>query len=144
MADDFERLVARNRRAHRLLDVFGVTYFEDIHYRPAFGAFPPPLGGRVREGGGHESESPCGPPCPPLPQRKSGLPDLRKTKMRNRGRPRLRGGESRVCREETPVVIRSKPRQFRKRQLTAMNVHAAEFSAAVQGRKHLAGVEQAL
>jgi hypothetical protein len=28
-------------------------------------AFPPPLRGRVREGGGHESLRPCGPPTPP-------------------------------------------------------------------------------
>src|SRR5476651_828683 len=38
----------------------------------------------------------------------------------------------------------SKPRQFRKRQLPAVHMHAAEFGAAVQGRKHLAGIEQAL
>src|SRR6202023_4417766 len=41
-------------------------------------------------------------------------------------------------------AMSSKPRQFGKRQLAAMDVHAAEFSATVQGREHLAGVEQAL
>jgi len=35
-------------------------------------------------------------PSPALPQRKSGLGDLRKITMRNRGKPRLRGGESRL------------------------------------------------
>jgi hypothetical protein len=34
------------------------------------------------------------PPSPALPHRKSGLPDLRKMKWRNRGKPRWRGGES--------------------------------------------------
>src|SRR4051795_6069779 len=38
----------------------------------------------------------------------------------------------------------SKPRQFRKRQLAAVDMHAAEFGAAVQGRKHLSRVEQPL
>ena len=33
---------------------------------------------------------------------------------------------------------------YRERQLAAGNVHAAEFGAAVQLRKHLAGIEQAL
>jgi hypothetical protein len=36
------------------------------------------------------------PLSPTLPQGKSGLPDLPKIKMRNRGRPRLRGGGSRL------------------------------------------------
>src|SRR4051794_23265837 len=38
----------------------------------------------------------------------------------------------------------SKSRQFRKRQLAAMDMDAAEFGAAVQGRKHLSRIEQAL
>jgi hypothetical protein len=31
MADDLQRLLAGNRRAHHLLDVPGITYFESIH-----------------------------------------------------------------------------------------------------------------
>src|SRR4051812_43537552 len=38
----------------------------------------------------------------------------------------------------------SKPRQLGKRELAAVDVHAAEFGAAVQGGKHLSRVEQAL
>src|SRR6478672_7760451 len=41
-------------------------------------------------------------------------------------------------------AISSEPRQFGESELAAMDVHAAEFGAAMQGRKHLAGVEQAL
>src|SRR6185295_9376959 len=37
-----------------------------------------------------------------------------------------------------------KPRQIRKRELAAVHVHAAEFGAAVQRRKHFSGVEQPL
>jgi hypothetical protein len=36
------------------------------------------------------------------------------------------------------------PRNLGKRQLAAVNVHATEFGAAMQGRKHLARIEQAL
>src|SRR3954462_10327810 len=38
----------------------------------------------------------------------------------------------------------SKPWKVGKRELTAMDMHATEFGAAVQGRKHLSRVEQAL
>src|SRR5580704_18399549 len=38
----------------------------------------------------------------------------------------------------------SKPRKFRKSELAAVDMHAAKLGAAVQRRKHLAGVEQAL
>ena len=31
MADDLERLLVGNRRAHHRFDVFGVSYFERIH-----------------------------------------------------------------------------------------------------------------
>ena len=31
MADDLQRLLAGDRRAHHLLDILGVTYFESIH-----------------------------------------------------------------------------------------------------------------
>jgi hypothetical protein len=31
MADDLQRLVAGDRRAHHLFDVLGVTYLESIH-----------------------------------------------------------------------------------------------------------------
>ena len=41
-------------------------------------------------------------------------------------------------------AYRLKTAEFGKRQLAAMDMHAAEFGAAVQGRKHLAGIEQAL
>src|SRR5438045_3258188 len=41
-------------------------------------------------------------------------------------------------------LIASKPRQVGKRQLAAVDVDAAEFGAAVQGRKHFSGVEQPL
>jgi hypothetical protein len=34
MADDLERLLGRDRRPHRHLDVLGVTYFQDIHANP--------------------------------------------------------------------------------------------------------------
>src|SRR5258705_2812900 len=36
------------------------------------------------------------------------------------------------------------PRQVWKRELAAVHMDAAEFGAAVQGRKHLSGIEQAL
>ncbi len=32
MADDLERLFAGDRRAHRLLDVLGVSYFQGVHW----------------------------------------------------------------------------------------------------------------
>src|SRR5258705_11541807 len=38
----------------------------------------------------------------------------------------------------------SKPREFGKSELAAVDMHATEFGAAVQGRKYLARVEQAL
>src|SRR5258708_38576137 len=38
----------------------------------------------------------------------------------------------------------SKPREFGESELAAMHVHAAEFGAAMQGWKHLAGIEQAM
>src|SRR5258708_34658849 len=38
----------------------------------------------------------------------------------------------------------SKPREVGESELAAMYVHAAEFGAAMQGWKHLAGIEQAL
>src|SRR4029079_9381269 len=41
-------------------------------------------------------------------------------------------------------LFASKSRNIRKRQLAGMDVHAAELGAAVQGRKHFSGVEQAL
>src|SRR6202043_4138084 len=85
------------------------------------------------------------PPTPTLVQRKSGLPDMRKMKMRNRGRPRWRWGGSRLCCAETlAFLIRLEPRQIRKGELAAVDVHAAQLGAAVQGRKHLAGIEQPL
>ena len=31
MADDFQRLLAGDRRAHRVLDILGVAYFEGVH-----------------------------------------------------------------------------------------------------------------
>jgi hypothetical protein len=31
MANDFERLLAGQSRAHRLLDILGVTYFQSVH-----------------------------------------------------------------------------------------------------------------
>src|ERR1700754_2680287 len=40
-------------------------------------------------------------------------------------------------------TIPSKPRNVRKRQPAAVDVHAAEFGAAVQSRKHLSRIEQA-
>ena len=72
MADDLERLLAGDRRAHHLLDILGVTYFQGIH------------------------------------------------------------------------GSRSKSRKVREGELAAMDVHAAQFSAPMQGRKHLAGVEKPL
>jgi hypothetical protein len=42
MADDLQRLLAGDRRAHRLLDIPGVTYFQSVHAnRLAFIAVPP-------------------------------------------------------------------------------------------------------
>src|SRR4051794_38029999 len=38
----------------------------------------------------------------------------------------------------------SEPRQIRKSKLATMHVDAPEFGAAVQDRKHLSGIEQAL
>src|SRR5882757_8052262 len=43
-----------------------------------------------------------------------------------------------------PAGRRLKPRNIRERQLAAGDVHTAEFGAAVEHRKHLTGVEQAL
>src|SRR6266446_9284584 len=43
-----------------------------------------------------------------------------------------------------PWSRRSEPWQFGESELAAVDVHAAELGAAVQGRKYLAGVEQAL
>jgi hypothetical protein len=41
MADDFQRLLAGYRRAHRLLDIPGIAYFQSVHaFRPAFPARP--------------------------------------------------------------------------------------------------------
>jgi len=53
---------------------------------------------RGRGWGSTRGPPPWLPPTPTLPRRKSGLPDLREIKMRNRGRPRLRGeGAHRRC-----------------------------------------------
>jgi hypothetical protein len=49
MADDFQRLLAGDRRAHRLFDILGVTHFQGIHadrlaftpIRPKPGVTPP-------------------------------------------------------------------------------------------------------
>src|SRR5437660_9002849 len=41
MADDFQRLLAGDRRAHRLLDILGIAYFQSVHaFRLAFPARP--------------------------------------------------------------------------------------------------------
>src|SRR5712691_5137340 len=41
MADDFQRLLAGYRRAHRLLDILGIAYFQSVHaFRLAFPARP--------------------------------------------------------------------------------------------------------
>jgi len=41
MADDFQRLLAGYRRAHRLLDIPGIAYFQSVHaFRLAFAARP--------------------------------------------------------------------------------------------------------
>src|SRR5215216_4926600 len=42
------------------------------------------------------------------------------------------------------IAMRSKPRNIRERHLSAAHMHAAELGAAMQRRKHLAGIEQAL
>src|SRR4029453_832646 len=47
-----------------------------------------------------------------------------------------------TCRDRGPR--RSKPRKLRKCELAAVDMHAAKFGAAVQGREYLAGVEEAL
>src|SRR5262249_40893074 len=41
-------------------------------------------------------------------------------------------------------AARSEPRKVRERDPARVHVHAAELGAAVQRRKHLAGIEQAL
>src|SRR5882757_10748003 len=41
-------------------------------------------------------------------------------------------------------IMLLEPRQVGKRELAAMHMDAAEFGAAVQGRKHFSGIEQAL
>jgi hypothetical protein len=68
-------------------------------------ASPPPLAGEGQGGGMHQDWFQAG--CaesngsgknalsPPLPRRKSGLPDLRMFRMHNRDKPRLRRGEAR-------------------------------------------------
>src|SRR5690349_15759674 len=55
-------------------------------------ALPPPLWGRVGEGGSHRRMRKRPPPSSSLPHRKSGLPDLRIDHLRNPGRPGFRGG----------------------------------------------------
>ena len=100
MADDFQRLLAGDRRAHRLLDVLASRTF-----RVSTATFV------VREGGIHA---------------------LRSTARLLTSRDRAENG------------VISKPRNVGKRQLAAVDVHAAEFGAAVQGRKHFSGIEQAL
>ena len=63
-------------------------------------ASPPPLAGEGQGGGMHQGS--CQPtPSPPLPQRKSGLPDLRRM-MRNPGKPGFRRG-----REQTEQAART-------------------------------------
>src|SRR5712692_11456817 len=63
--------------------------------------------------------------------------------VRSAGQKGPRFGPFRLtCRGPGPR--RSKPRKLRKSELSAVDVHAAELGAAVQGRKYLAGVEQAL
>jgi hypothetical protein len=47
MADDFQRLVAGNRRAHHLLDIPGIAYFESVHALRLGFRLRPYLGGRV-------------------------------------------------------------------------------------------------
>jgi hypothetical protein len=53
---------------------------------------PSPLRGWVGGGGAKRIDLSWGPPSLTLPRRKSGLPDLRKLKICNRGKPQLRGG----------------------------------------------------
>ena len=60
-------------------------------HRRNLGLLPPPLRGRVGEGGKPQIQSLPPPPSLSLPRRKSGLPDLRTT-MRNPGKPGFRGG----------------------------------------------------
>jgi hypothetical protein len=55
-------------------------------------ALSPPLWGRVGEGGNSRGGARGSSPSLTLPHCKSGLPDLRKFRMSNRGKPRLRGG----------------------------------------------------
>src|SRR5882724_7617317 len=68
--------------------------FADHGCEPAMLELPSPLRGRVGGGGPHEQWDLGLPPSPTLPRRKSGWPDLRESKMCNRGKPRLRGGGS--------------------------------------------------
>src|SRR4051794_33139687 len=49
---------------------------------------------------------------------------------------------SRTLRVSTPSC--SKPREFGESELAGMDMHAAEFGAAMKRRKHFAGVQQAL
>jgi hypothetical protein len=70
---------------------------------------PPPLWGRVGEGGdafGNTGASIAPPPPPTPPRRKSGLPNLR-TIIRNPGKPGLRG---RGVHRERGTVLRKSER----------------------------------
>src|SRR6266436_5358173 len=87
-------------------------YLEARAARPALG-LPSPWRGRDERssllgvgGGGPLGDRRRGyPPTPTLPRRKSGLPDFRKIKMRNRGRPRLRGEGAHLRFRDTPLLI---------------------------------------
>src|ERR1035437_5487507 len=59
------------------------------------------------------------------------------------GSPKARPGGG-VSRSKIGRRPSSKPRKVGEGELAAVDVHAAEFGAAVQGWKYLAGIEQAL
>src|SRR5450631_1755123 len=121
MQHDNGRRVIRRKTDHAIFKIGGVDAEEagggksghcGRAFRGADGTFPPPLWGRdersslsrVRERGKPQAPPLRLPPSPTLPQRKSGLPDLRKTKRRNRGKPRLRGGEGRASFAAAPRI----------------------------------------
>src|SRR5260370_24966803 len=104
----------------------------------------PPCGGGLGRGVSHEFLSSLYPPLHLSPSASRGCPTCVKLKCAT--------GVHTGCGEEradcaytrNQQLSSSEPRKFGERELAAMDMHAAKFGAAMQGRKYLAGIEQAL
>src|SRR5689334_2430275 len=58
--------------------------------------------------------------------------------------PRQSGEREHTASAARVYITQLEPRKVRKRHLAGVDMHAAELGAAVQGRKHFSGIEQAL